>query len=268
LGVDSLVGYAKQTYGVTLSVDEARERRERLVNDIYPELALYLAEDVHLILARNLQASVPAVKAALGDIHLTCIRKVLEGDPKRNDGQPYIPAFVDRIWTALAGVNRVPELRAVLAKRTPDKALARRVCEAGVATLTGRIRGRVRYSAARNTPFQGLAADGAALALFALVKAGFRVVGFVHDEVLVELPDEGGYVSEAVVRRVENFLVEAMRSVLGCDLPVRVESSLSRRWSKEAGIVFKDGKAYPAEGHEHGKHGPSSPVGEELRSRP
>ena len=32
---------------------------------------------------------------------------------------------------------------------------------ASVATLTGRIRGRVRYSQARNTPFQGLAADGA-----------------------------------------------------------------------------------------------------------
>src|SRR5262249_28742398 len=56
-----------------------------------------------------------------------------------------------------------PDLKEALEKRQPSPDLAARVCHAGVATLTGRIRGRVRYSQARNTPFQGLAADGAAL---------------------------------------------------------------------------------------------------------
>jgi DNA polymerase-1 len=97
----------------------------------------------------------------------------------------------------------------------------------------------------RNTPFQGLAADGAALALFELVREGFRVVGFVHDEVLVELPDEGAYVSEAKVRRVEQIMCEAMAKVLVGGIPVACESALSERWSKKAKLLVKDGKVYP-----------------------
>jgi DNA polymerase I-like protein with 3'-5' exonuclease and polymerase domains len=111
--------------------------------------------------------------------------------------------------------------------------------------LTGRIRGRVRYSQARNTPFQGLAADGAAVALFELVKEGFRVVGFVHDEVLVELPDEGGYVSEAKVRRVNEILCRSMEHVLVGGIPVEAESALATRWSKKAKLIVRDGKVYP-----------------------
>jgi hypothetical protein len=103
----------------------------------------------------------------------------------------------------------------------------------------------VRYSQARNTPIQGLAADGAALALFELVKEGFRVVGFVHDEVLVELPDEGGYVSEAKVRGVEEIMCREMGSVLIGDIPAGCKATLSTRWNKKAKLVVKDGKVYP-----------------------
>jgi site-specific DNA-adenine methylase len=102
----------------------------------------------------------------------------------------------------------------------------------------------VRYSQARNTPFQGLAADGAALALFALVKEGFRVVGFVHDEVLVELPDEGGFVSKATMDRVEQILVAEMEKVLG-GLPAGVESTLSTRWSKDAKRIVQGDRVIP-----------------------
>jgi DNA polymerase I-like protein with 3'-5' exonuclease and polymerase domains len=123
--------------------------------------------------------------------------------------------------------------------------LAACVCHAGVATLTGRLRGRVRYSQARNTPFQGLAADGAALALFALVKEGFRVVGFVHDEILVELPDEGGFVTEEKVRRVEEIMCRCMAEVLVGGIPVGCETTLSQRWNKKAKLTRREGKVYP-----------------------
>jgi DNA polymerase I-like protein with 3'-5' exonuclease and polymerase domains len=103
----------------------------------------------------------------------------------------------------------------------------------------------VRYSQARNTPIQGLAADGAALALFELVREGFRVVGFVHDEILVELPDEGGFVSEANVRRVEQIMCREMESVMIGDIPVGCKAALSERWNKKAKLIVKDGKIYP-----------------------
>ncbi|HKB35690.1 MAG TPA: DNA methyltransferase, partial [Gemmataceae bacterium] len=244
LGVASLVAYAHSTYKVDFTFDEAKERRDLLIKKIYPELEHYLSEDTIAIVARNLQAPLWEVRNELGDTHISCIRKVLAGDPKRADGTPYQGSYVSRIWASLAGLNKNPALKEALEKRQASAELAARVCHAGVATLTGRIRGRVRYSQARNTPFQGLAADGAALALFELVKDGFRVVGFVHDEVLVELPDEGGYVSEAKVRRVEEILCRQMEKVLG-DVPAAVESALSTRWSKKAKLVTRDGKVYP-----------------------
>jgi hypothetical protein len=125
--------------------------------------------------------------------------------------------------------------------------VAVKVCQAGVATLTGRIRGRVKYSQARNTPFQGLASDGAALALFKLVKEGFKVVGFIHDESLVELRDEGGYVSEAKVNRVREIMCRAMESVLVGGIPVDCEAALSTCWSKGAKLIVRNGKVFPWE---------------------
>jgi hypothetical protein len=246
LGVKSLVSYAHSTYKVDLTFEEAKERRELLTKKIYKELDLYLSEDSVVIVARNLQAPLWQVRNELGDMHISCINKVLAGDPRRvSDGKPYQPTFVSRIWSSLVGLNKNPELRQALQKRQPSAELAAKVCHAGVATLTGRIRGYVRYSQARNTPFQGLAADGAALALFELIKQGFRVVGFVHDEILVELPDEGGYVSEAKVRQVEEIMCRKMESVLVGDIPVACESALSERWSKKAKLIVKDGKVVP-----------------------
>jgi hypothetical protein len=103
----------------------------------------------------------------------------------------------------------------------------------------------VRYSQARNTPFQGLAADGAALALFELVKEGYRLVGFIHDEILVELPDEGGSVSEEVVQRVKEVMCRSMEEVLVGGIPVECEAALSDVWHKKARLVVKHGRVYP-----------------------
>jgi DNA polymerase I-like protein with 3'-5' exonuclease and polymerase domains len=257
LGADSLARYARRTYGVAMTAGEAQAHRERLIGEVYPELSDYLAEDAHAVLAGTLRTTVEEVRNELGDTHLTSVRKILEGDPKRRDGQPYSPPFVGRVWQALAEVNRNPELADELCGRAASKELARKVCMAGVVTLTGRVRGRVRYSQARNTPFQGLAADGAALALFALVKAGHRIVGFVHDEVLIELPDEGGSVAEAEVRRVEGILVREMEKVLG-GVPAAVESSISRCWGKGAGLIVRGGRVYP--GSPPDARAPRSPV--------
>jgi hypothetical protein len=57
-----------------------------------------------------------------------------------------------------------------------------------VFTLTGRLRANASYCARHNTVFQGLAADGAKLALWLLWRAGYRIVNFIHDEVLIEIP--------------------------------------------------------------------------------
>ena len=94
---------------------------------------------------------------------------------------------------------------------------------------SGRLRGHVGFSQATNTPFQGLAADGNKLAMFDLLRAGFRVCGFIHDELLVLIPDGADYT--AAVRQVQQILADAMQQFCP-DIPFVTEYLLADRWYK------------------------------------
>ncbi len=123
------------------------------------------------------------------------------------------------------------------AGRRGSKELAKRLFGNGVvATLTGRIRADASFTQARNTPFQGLAADGAKLALFRLVAAGYRVVAFIHDEVLIELPADADHTAKA--KEIDTIMCESMREVTGA-VPIACgEPVLMKRWSKDAKAVY------------------------------
>jgi len=95
-------------------------------------------------------------------------------------------------------------------------------------TVTGRKRGNTSFCAEKNTPFQGLAADGAKLALYNLVKEGFRVVGFVHDEIICQVPKEK---AEEMLLLQEKIMIDSMREVVP-DVSVGVESSISEFYTK------------------------------------
>jgi DNA polymerase I-like protein with 3'-5' exonuclease and polymerase domains len=162
LGKDRLVDYARDVFGVTMTVEEAAAFRTSLIDDTYPELRKYLREEADI-----------------------------------------------------------------------------------VHTLTGRVRSDVGYTEGKNTPFSGLAADGAKQAMFALTAAGFRLVAFIHDEFVIELPEDDDHSTRAV--EIEKICVEAMQTVVG-DLPVKCEYALMRRWSKDAETARdKDGRLIPWE---------------------
>lgn len=169
------------------------------------------------------------------------IRNLVRGKKVKADGQPYSPRFCRNVWKGLSELNQNPDLKPYLDKREGSEELCRLLFRSGIATMTGRVRGRVSFCQARNTPFQGLAADGAKLALWALIREGFRVVGFVHDEVLVELPDRGGYVEEAEARKIVDILCQSMETVTG-NVPVECDYALAYRWSKDAKAIVQDGK--------------------------
>jgi DNA polymerase I-like protein with 3'-5' exonuclease and polymerase domains len=104
-----------------------------------------------------------------------------------------------------------------------------------VFTLTGRLRAAAGFTARRNTVFQGLTSDGAKLALWRVWRAGFRVVNFVHDELLVEVPAGSDLTAHA--GRVQTLMVEGMRAVLP-DVRVGVEYAATARWAKGAKATF------------------------------
>ena len=102
-------------------------------------------------------------------------------------------------------------------------------------TVGGRIRANSSYCSACNYPFQGQASDGAKKALWYLFMERFKVVDFIHDEVIVEIPDDD--TREANRLRIEFLMVEAMKETCP-DVLIAVEGSMMYRWYKEAEPVF------------------------------
>jgi DNA polymerase I-like protein with 3'-5' exonuclease and polymerase domains len=239
LGAKSLVSYAATTYGVDLSLEEATLFRDRLIGEIYPELGEYLKEDSIGTLSSNLRTSAFRVRSCFdSDGTFGAVRRIVSGKG-RSSGEAYGEAFVSRIWDSLRTLNQNPKLRDLIAQRQGGDLLFRELFFSPVVTITGRLRGRVGFSQSRNTPFQGIAADGAKIALWNLFRSGFRVVAFIHDEFLIELPVDSDHTEEA--SRIDRILCESMERLSG-SVPISCEYALSERWYKEAEAVFDDRK--------------------------
>lgn len=243
LGAASLVSYAATAYGVDLSMDQASSFRDRLISDVYPELSEYLKEDPIEALSHNLQTSGFRVRTAFEtDGAIGAVKRIVAGKGK-SSGAEYGEGFVDRVWESLKALNQSRRLADQIANREASEQLSRDLFFSPVVTLTGRLRGQVGFSQSRNTPFQGLAADGAKLALWGLYRAGFRSVAFVHDEVLIELPQSANHTEEA--KRIDHILCDSMQQLTG-SIPIACEYALSDRWYKQAEAVFdENGKLKP-----------------------
>ena len=112
-----------------------------------------------------------------------------------------------------------PEMKNYMQYKEPE--------EAGW-TLTGRKRARASYCARKNFPFQGLASDGAKLAMYYLDFAGIDVVGFVHDEIISEVPI---HLADKLLKKQEEIMINAMKIVVP-DVKVTVESMVSDVYTK------------------------------------
>lgn len=112
-----------------------------------------------------------------------------------------------------------PEMKLYMQYREKDDAAI---------TMSGRVRGGASFCARKNTPFQGAAADGAKLALYNLDIFGFNTVGFVHDEIISEVP-----VDEAVemCSAQEQIMVDSMKEIC-VNVKVGVESTISNHYCK------------------------------------
>jgi hypothetical protein len=236
LGAPKLAAYAKANYGVEMSLAEASTLRDKLVTVVYPELQTYLSDDFVGRLAKGLVCPRSELEAVMGLPAgeegrglWRSVEKIICGSTKKVDGSPYNPTWQARVWEALQACNQRPELAAALAEWKGSRWLHGQLCGDAAVTLTGRVRGGVSYCEARNTPFQGLAADGAKVALWRLWKAGYKIVAFVHDEIVCEVPAE---TAERDKEAIERIMIEAMSSVLQCDIPVEVEGHVAEAWTK------------------------------------
>jgi hypothetical protein len=234
LGPQTLVEYARATYGVTLTNEQAKQFRQKLTTEIYPELDKYLADDGMAALARNLgvtEREAWEVFDGSGQRNPLAARGVTNVIRGKSSASPYYQA---RVWDGLFRLARTvhelnPEVADRIASREGCPRLHDRLYWQSVATLTGRVRSGVSYTEARNTPFQSLAADGGKLALWNLLYAGFDVYGFIHDEILVELPAEK---ADEKAQEVERIMVRSMEEVMGQGVPAECEYVVEDCWTK------------------------------------
>jgi hypothetical protein len=117
---------------------------------------------------------------------------------------------------------------------------------------SNRIRGGCTFTEASNSFFQGLGADVAKGALYAVVREcfigngalrGSHPVAFVHDEIIVESPEEIGHECAHEVTRI---MVEVANTWMP-DVVSGAPPMLTRRLSKLAKETYRDGRLVPWE---------------------
>jgi DNA polymerase I-like protein with 3'-5' exonuclease and polymerase domains len=128
----------------------------------------------------------------------------------------------------------------------------------GYASMTlqrsGFRRGNCKYTDACNSYFQTLANHASKKALWEVsLKCfcdsdsylyGSRPVLYIHDEIVLETPEEAGH---EAAQEIEQVMARAME-VWTPDIPSRAEATLMRYWSKEAKKVFDNsGRLLPWE---------------------
>ena len=272
MGPLTLQKLAKNNYGKELSIDEV-EAALAAYHAAFPELTIFLDRhpqrgdvDVGLEVARYLRLTPRSLDEAAGRRHYDrresdepagvfggMLLKILgRASPANREGKPYDSETVAFLWAAaqkLADVisgNEKQRARLVdqLRRRQPSRELQRAVVshfdKTPVMSATGRIRAGAKATASRNTIFQSVAADGGLLALWKLFRAGYRLVAFIHDEIVIEIPV--GSDREAHAAEIARLMIEGMHEVIPGML-VKVEAFVSPSFSKVEAVFT--GK-YPA----------------------
>lgn len=249
MGNKTLKQYAKVTFGIELNEEEV-ELLSAAWQAQFPEMKQFLKDNsnIGLEVARMFDLTLASFFNHTGqqwcvngqDPHEPCpflggmfLKTMKEQEPTTRKGRRYTDIEKDYFWTQLESCRQSFSAKAqrAIESRQPSLKLQREVMalsgKAGVYTLTGRLRAKASYTARHNTVFQGLAADGAKLALWRLWRSGYRIVNFIHDQVLVEVAKECDHKEEAT--KIHQTMVDAMQLVIP-DLKVDVKSEVTTHW--------------------------------------
>jgi DNA polymerase I-like protein with 3'-5' exonuclease and polymerase domains len=259
LGWRTIQKQAKNDYGVELAEEQVRERMAAY-ETLCPELTEHLKSriDTGLEISLTLGLTPAAYNAATGNARRypqpeddqpagwlgLMLLKVLESPAPMTNPLPET-GRLPRVYTAIetsffwqmASMLPTHELddraRDDLRERRPSKrlrdAVASLYSREPVITATGRLRAKASYSACRNGIMQGLAADGAIYALWSLMRAGYTIVNFIHDEVICEVPEDEHL--PAKIADIERLMIAGMQTVVP-RANVRVETTVRRSFSK------------------------------------
>lgn len=256
MGAKNFVNYAHTSYGVMFTEDEAKEMNAGWKRK-YPEMNTFIhdtewseyamlakAVDFLVVWDSGAMSGHPADEKKAWEISGHMLKKILtEKNPTSNAGNPYDRNIVNRAWECMQRYGHINNYTSeymdwFYSKQPSNSHFAVLIKYFGwkyTMTLAGRWRKTSVFTEKRNTIFQGLAADGAKLALWKIWKKGFKIAAFVHDQVLCEIPEDSEMTAN--YRTIERLMVEGMQEVVK-GTRVSVEGELTRCWSKEAHPVW------------------------------
>jgi hypothetical protein len=254
MGVGGLRRVAKGGYGIDLTDEELLQRIEAY-HTLCPELDPFLADEVDGggVIAAALQMTPAQYYEALGTYHDPhdpesaapagwlggMLLKVLRDPAPVTDqgrGRPYTAEEIAYFWDRAQHLplKLEPPLLARLRGRQAHPRLWEAVRNwAGrrpVFTVTGRLRANTAFCSSRNTIFQGTAADGALLGLWLVWRAGYKIVSYVHDQLVVESPADDKVKDR--VADIERRMKEGMALVIP-GMRVKVETVVTRSLHKK-----------------------------------
>jgi hypothetical protein len=253
MSVRGLRRVARSSYGIDLT-DEQLGQRIQAYHALCPELGEFLRDDVDVgeVVAAALHITPAQYYEAVGAYHDPLdpentapagwlggmLLKVLRDEAPATDrgrGRPYTPEEIDFFWDQAQRLPVTLEAKVAdkLHGRQPDIRLWEAVRDwAGrrpVFTVTGRLRANATFCSSRNAIFQGAAADGALLGLWLVWRAGYRIVSFVHDQLVVESPADDKVKDR--VADIERLMKQGMGMVVPGML-VKVETVVTTSLSK------------------------------------
>jgi DNA polymerase I-like protein with 3'-5' exonuclease and polymerase domains len=266
MGAETLQQTARASYGIELTLDEVGQRIEAY-HRACPELDRFLSDEINSaeVLARMLNLTPAAYCGATGryqdcsrpEVHMPqawlgfMLLKTLREEVPWTRGQggnrrPYSREELDFFWQAAQRlpIRLKPNLRTKLMNRQADRRLGRAVSNwAGrrpVFTLTGRLRAAAAFCAARNTVFQSVAADGAILGMWRVWRAGYRIVSFIHDQVVAEVPEDDPL--EDGKEEIAGLMRQGMLEVVP-GMRVQVDAKVTRSLNKAEKVTPVEGSA-------------------------
>lgn len=245
LGLMSFVEYAKTNYNVELSCEQAHHHFEKWL-ETFPEVKFYLHKEDEiycLIQSGDLLKSDSSLLNRVPIERLAWIFKgIISGNTKTvATNREYTEDEIDWAFNLVKRLEFPSKSRLLMqisfkkGSHLLWKNFVRRYNS--IKFESGRVRAFTDYCQSKNNPFQGLAADGAKEALYELVKARYRVVNFIHDEYLIELPIESDLRESQ--HKVKQILISSMKKFCP-DLEISVESQWMINWRKNGTHYLSD----------------------------
>jgi len=234
MGPERLRQIAQASYGIDLTIEEVQVRIDAY-HTLCPELNLFLEDEVDawLELARAVNLtpsdyanasgrwidySDPTSQRPQGWLGSMLLKALKDESPITRSGREYSQHELEFFRQAAEkiAVDLDPELRKRLDSGQADLKVWGKVRNSvgrrSVFTITGQLRAQASFSSARNNVFQGPAADGAIPGMWLNWRSGYKIVSFVHDQVVVESVADG--LVHQRMAEIESMMKRGMETVV------------------------------------------------------